>query len=174
MKKTLTILVPTFVFAALMLTPTDVVRAQGVPQTKQFWWPDQLDLSPLRQHGAESNPMGADFDYAAAFPLPDDFLRLLDVGTKDWPITDYEMEAGEILAGWKGITNPDGTDVECTPATKEQLLKVATVADVLRSISANTGNILFYGTLGAHPTGYTVASGNGFVFPPGFLLISLS
>jgi hypothetical protein len=39
--------------------------------------------------------------------------------------------ASEILAGWKGITNPDGTDVECTPATKEQLLKVATVADVL-------------------------------------------
>ncbi len=36
-------------------------------KTNQFWWPDQLNLSPLRQHGAESNPYGADFDYAKEF-----------------------------------------------------------------------------------------------------------
>ena len=23
-----------------------------------FWWPDQLDLQPLRQHDADSNPLG--------------------------------------------------------------------------------------------------------------------
>jgi catalase-peroxidase len=33
----------------------------------QNWWPDKLDLTSLRQHGAESNPFGEDFDYAAEF-----------------------------------------------------------------------------------------------------------
>jgi catalase-peroxidase len=35
-------------------------------KTNQFWWPDQLDLSPLRDHDARSNPLGEDFDYAKA------------------------------------------------------------------------------------------------------------
>ena len=39
----------------------------GQAHSNQFWWPDQLDLSPLRDHDARSNPMGADFDYKAAF-----------------------------------------------------------------------------------------------------------
>lgn len=39
--------------------------------------------------------------------------------------------AAEILAGWRGITDPDGQEVEFTPTTKAQLLEVATVADVL-------------------------------------------
>ncbi len=37
------------------------------PKSNQFWWPDQLDLSPLRDHDARSNPYGADFNYAEAF-----------------------------------------------------------------------------------------------------------
>jgi len=36
-------------------------------KTNQFWWPEQLNLSPLRQHGAESNPYGARFNYAKEF-----------------------------------------------------------------------------------------------------------
>jgi catalase-peroxidase len=40
--------------------------APGQPRSNQFWWPDQLDLSPLRDHDARSNPLGEDFDYAAA------------------------------------------------------------------------------------------------------------
>ena len=39
----------------------------GVVRNNQFWWPDQLDLSPLRDHDERSNPYGADFDYAKAF-----------------------------------------------------------------------------------------------------------
>ncbi len=42
--------------------------------SNQFWWPDLVDLSPLRQHSAESNPMGANFDYANEF-------RKLDIKT---------------------------------------------------------------------------------------------
>jgi catalase-peroxidase len=40
--------------------------APGQPRSNQFWWPDQLDLSPLRDHDARSNPLGEDFNYAAA------------------------------------------------------------------------------------------------------------
>ncbi|WP_440590598.1 catalase/peroxidase HPI [Rheinheimera fenheensis] len=39
----------------------------GVARNNQFWWPDQLDLSPLRDHDARSNPYGANFNYAEAF-----------------------------------------------------------------------------------------------------------
>lgn len=39
--------------------------------------------------------------------------------------------ADEILEGWEGITNPDGSPVEVTPETRRQLLEVASVADVL-------------------------------------------
>jgi catalase-peroxidase len=29
---------------------------EGQPKSNQFWWPDQLDLSALRDHDAKSNP----------------------------------------------------------------------------------------------------------------------
>jgi catalase-peroxidase len=35
----------------------------------QFWWPDQLDLTPLRQHDAKSNPLGEEFNYARPLPV---------------------------------------------------------------------------------------------------------
>ena len=37
------------------------------PKNNQFWWPDQLDLSSLRDHDGRSNPLGENFDYSAAF-----------------------------------------------------------------------------------------------------------
>jgi catalase-peroxidase len=35
--------------------------------TNQFWWPERLDLSLLRQQSAESNPLGASFNYSREF-----------------------------------------------------------------------------------------------------------
>jgi catalase-peroxidase len=63
-------------------------------QTAQFWWPDKLDLSPLRQHSAESNPLGSDFDYAKAFATLDlkavkqDIAKVLTTPQDWWP-ADY-------------------------------------------------------------------------------------
>jgi len=82
------------VFAALPLVPTAAVSAQGEPRSNQFWWPEQLDLSPLRQHAAESNPLGADFDYAKAFASLDlnavkqDIKQVLTTSQDWWP-ADY-------------------------------------------------------------------------------------
>lgn len=64
------------------------------PTTNQYWWPEQLDLSSLRQHGAESNPYGADFDYASRFNQLDlsavkaDIEKVLTTSQDWWP-ADY-------------------------------------------------------------------------------------
>ena len=62
--------------------------------TNAYWWPQQLDLSPLRQHGAESNPYGADYDYAKAFGSLDLDAVKADIKTtlttsQDWWPADY-------------------------------------------------------------------------------------
>ena len=60
-------------------------------KTNQFWWPDQLNLTPLRDHDGRSNPYGADFDYAAAFATLDldavksDIDTLLTTSQDWWP-----------------------------------------------------------------------------------------
>ncbi|WP_413229010.1 catalase/peroxidase HPI [Arsukibacterium sp.] len=57
----------------------------------QFWWPDQLDLSALRDHDARSNPYGSKFSYAEAFSKLDlakvkqDINALLTESQDWWP-----------------------------------------------------------------------------------------
>jgi catalase-peroxidase len=68
--------------------------AQGMAKSNQFWWPDQVDLSPLRDHGVESNPMGDDFNYAAAFAALDLDAVKKDIeaimkDSQDWWPADY-------------------------------------------------------------------------------------
>ncbi len=94
MKKTLTtLLFAALAVAALPLVSTDFASAQE-PKSNQFWWPDQIDLSPLRQHAAESNPLGESFDYAAAFNKLDlnavkaDLSNVLKTSQDWWP-ADY-------------------------------------------------------------------------------------
>ena len=63
-------------------------------KTNQFWWPEQLNLSPLRAHGEESNPMGENFNYKAAFLSLDlnqvkaDIEQVL-TQSQDWWPADY-------------------------------------------------------------------------------------
>jgi catalase-peroxidase len=64
------------------------------PRTNKDWWPNQLDLSVLHQHSPLPNPMGQDFNYAAAFQTVDlDALKrdLIEVMTtsQDWWPADY-------------------------------------------------------------------------------------
>ena len=60
-------------------------------KSNQYWWPDQLDLSSLRDHDAKSNPYGADFDYAEEFKKLDltavkkDIDALLTNSQEWWP-----------------------------------------------------------------------------------------
>ena len=63
-------------------------------KTKQFWWPEQLNLSALRDHGSESNPLGDSFDYAEAFQTVDmaelkKDLSVVLTDSQDWWPADY-------------------------------------------------------------------------------------
>jgi catalase-peroxidase len=68
--------------------------AQGEPKSNQFWWPERVDLGPLRQHGAESNPLGEDFDYGEAFLSLDldevkADIEAVMTQSQDWWPADY-------------------------------------------------------------------------------------
>lgn len=59
-----------------------------------FWWPERIDLTPLRQHNPDSNPYGADFNYAAEFAKVDmaalkEDVRATLTDSKDWWPADY-------------------------------------------------------------------------------------
>jgi catalase-peroxidase len=94
MNKKLMMLLTVCAVAALPFVSSDAVSAQGEPKPKQFWWPDQLDLSQLRQHDARSNPLDKDFDYAKAFTSLDlnavkaDIKTVLTTSQPWWP-ADY-------------------------------------------------------------------------------------
>jgi catalase-peroxidase len=78
--------------AAPLLLVSSAAAQQS--QTAQFWWPEKLDLAPLRQHSAESNPLGKNFDYAKAFATLDlkavkqDIAKVLTTPQDWWP-ADY-------------------------------------------------------------------------------------
>ena len=68
--------------------------AMGAVRNNQFWWPQQLDLSPLRDHDARSNPYGANFNYADAFNKLDLDKVKLDINallteSQDWWPADF-------------------------------------------------------------------------------------
>ena len=58
------------------------------------WWPNQLNLAILHQHGVESDPLGPEFDYAEAFSQLDlkavkqDLAELM-THSQDWWPADY-------------------------------------------------------------------------------------
>ena len=94
MRKQTKTLVAALAFAMSSITISGPALAMGEAKPNQFWWPEQVDLSPLRAHGAESNPMGDDFDYAAEFATLDlDAVKedIEDVLTtsQDWWPADY-------------------------------------------------------------------------------------
>jgi len=68
--------------------------SQFEAKRNNFWWPDQLDLSQLRQNEAKSSPLGDNFNYAAAFSKLDldavkkDIASVLATSQDWWP-ADY-------------------------------------------------------------------------------------
>ena len=94
MSKTMLTMVATAALVAVSAVHAAPAKAAGKPTSNQFWWPEKLDLQPLRQHGAESNPMGDDFNYAEEFKKLDlnavkkDIEALMKKSQPWWP-ADY-------------------------------------------------------------------------------------
>ena len=89
--------IPLLAALVVALSPfatTSVAHAQSKPMSNQAWWPEQLNLQPLRQHNATSNPMGKDFNYAEEFKKLDlaavkkDIAALM-TASQDWWPADY-------------------------------------------------------------------------------------
>lgn len=91
-------------FPALMLLALTVNSAVYADDKKdvenrsnvsnQFWWPERLDLSPLRQHAAESSPLDKKFNYAKEFQKLDlkavkKDIEVLMKKSQDWWPADY-------------------------------------------------------------------------------------
>lgn len=70
LKNTLSLAAAISVAISTMTLSTTTLAATAA-KTNQFWWPEQLNLSPLRQHGAESNPYGEQYNYAKEFATID-------------------------------------------------------------------------------------------------------
>ena len=67
---------------------------EKAPTTNRDWWPNQLDLTVLRQHSNLSNPMGEEFNYEEAFNSLDyeavkEDLRKVMTDSKDWWPADF-------------------------------------------------------------------------------------
>lgn len=78
------------VAAALSANPSYAMSGTD----NKFWWPEQLDLHPLRQNGFESNPLDKNFNYAQEFQKLDlkavkaDIENVMKTSQPWWP-ADY-------------------------------------------------------------------------------------
>jgi catalase-peroxidase len=74
-------------------------HAAGGGTSNRDWWPNQLKLELLHQHSAKSNPMGEEFNYAAAFKSLDfaavkQDLAALMTDSQDWWPADFGHYGG--------------------------------------------------------------------------------
>ncbi len=82
--------------------------ADGEPHPNSFWWPQQLDLSPLRSGAVESNPYGKDFEYAREFQSLDlaavkkDIAQVLTTSQEWWPADFGNYGPFFIRMSWHG------------------------------------------------------------------------
>ena len=66
----------------------------GEAKPNAYWWPESLNLAPLRDNSSDSNPLGPNFDYRAEFAKVDyaelkkDLAAIL-TDSQDWWPADY-------------------------------------------------------------------------------------
>ena len=76
-----------------LVLPAGAVAQDRAPDN-DYWWPDRLNLDPLRQDSPDSSPLGDDFDYREAFESVDlealkAELTELMTTSQDWWPADY-------------------------------------------------------------------------------------
>jgi catalase-peroxidase len=89
--------IPLFAAVAIATSSMALSSPTGARQASMsspYWWPEMLDLRPLRQHAAASSPLGADFNYAKAFASLDleavkQDLEALMTASQDWWPADF-------------------------------------------------------------------------------------
>ena len=94
LKRTLPLVAALTVALSPLVAPTSAFADNMTAKPAQFWWPEQLDLSALRQNADKSNPMGDEFNYAKAFKSLDieavkQDISALMTQSQDWWPADY-------------------------------------------------------------------------------------
>lgn len=82
--------------ATMLAAAAPGALADGIERPNQFYWPNQLDLGPLRAHDSESDPYGAAYaaEYHRKFVTLDlkavraDILKVMTTSQDWWP-ADY-------------------------------------------------------------------------------------
>lgn len=101
-------LVIQFAVMSVMAQSVPAWADQGNPKPNEFWWPDMLDLSPLRARAAESDPQGKEFNYAKEFQSLDlnavkkDINDVLTVSQEWWPADFGNYGPFFIRMAWHG------------------------------------------------------------------------
>ncbi len=95
-------LVPLAVAIGMSFAPAALAENMFSGKPNTFWWPEQLDLSPLRAHDPRSNPYGDEFDYATAFASVDLKALKQDIETtlttsQDWWPADWGHYGGLMI-----------------------------------------------------------------------------
>jgi catalase-peroxidase len=94
MRKSSISLIVAAVLATSSVTTATPAHAAGPARSNFNWWPEQLDLRPLRQQSPVSNPLGDNFSYAEEFSKLDleavkkDLRELMTTSQAWWP-ADY-------------------------------------------------------------------------------------
>lgn len=81
------------IFAAPLL-PLNLAHAQDGAPDNDYWWPNRLDLTPLRNNADDADPRGSSFDYEERFQDLDtdalvSDLRALMTDSQDWWPADF-------------------------------------------------------------------------------------
>lgn len=90
LKRTTSLLTAAAVGLTPLLTMNSALGQDQAPDN-DYWWPNRLSLEPLRQLEDSANPLGEDFDYAAAFESLDleavkaDLEDLMTTSQDWWP-----------------------------------------------------------------------------------------
>jgi catalase-peroxidase len=94
MRKSSISLIVAAVLATSSVATASPAQPAGSAMSNFNWWPDQLDLRPLRQQNPASNPLGDNFNYAEEFSKLDlgavkkDLRELMTASQAWWP-ADY-------------------------------------------------------------------------------------
>ncbi len=94
LKSTLSALAILAAGVTVVSAPQAPLHAKDQQITNDYWWPNRLDLSPLRKNAATSNPLSSSFRYADAFSKVDvealkKDIRTLMTTSQDWWPADY-------------------------------------------------------------------------------------
>ena len=87
-------LISMLVIGLSTLASMNVANAEKEATGNDHWWPNRLDLKPLRDNSPASNPMGPQFNYAKAFESLDldavkRDLEVLMTTSQDWWPAEY-------------------------------------------------------------------------------------